>query len=102
VPHYISTSNPRASQALLQRLDTLLDLRAPLVDLEREAADFDSQVTQAVERDPDVAAYVRQLEESDSREETPSVEHPELPTGESVVRELEEFLRRSRGESSSS
>jgi proteasome assembly chaperone (PAC2) family protein len=102
VPHYISTSNPRASQALLQRLDTLLDLRAPLVDLEREAADFDNQVSQAVERDPDVAAYVRQLEESDSRDEAPAAEHPELPTGESVVRELEEFLRRSRGESQGS
>lgn len=99
VPHYISTSNPRASQALLQRLDTLLDLRAPLLDSEREAADFDNQVSQAVERDPDVAAYVRQLEESNAHEDAPSAEHPELPTGESVVKELEEFLRRSRGES---
>lgn len=99
VPHYISTANPRASQALLQRLDTLLDLRAPLRDLEREAAEFDSQVSQAVARDPDVAAYVRQLEESDAAEPAAPADHPELPTGESVVRELEEFLRRSRGDS---
>jgi len=99
VPHYISTSNPRASQALLQRLDTLLDLRAPLRDLEREASEFDSQVSQAVARDPDVAAYVRQLEESDTKDAEGGGEPSELPAGETVVRELEEFLRRSRGDS---
>jgi proteasome assembly chaperone (PAC2) family protein len=98
VPHYISTSNPRASEALLTRLDTLLGLRVPLRDLEREAVEFDSQVSQAVERDPDVAAYVRQLEEGDSNESDAEVEHQELPAGETVVRELEEFLRRSQGE----
>jgi len=99
VPHYISTSNPRASQALLQRLNTLLELRAPLRELEREATEFDSQVSQAVARDPDVAAYVRQLEESDAKDSDAAAEPSELPAGETVVRELEEFLRRSRGES---
>jgi proteasome assembly chaperone (PAC2) family protein len=102
VPHYISTSNPRASQALLSRLDTLLGLNAQLSDIEREAEEFDSQVSQAVERDPDVAAYVRQLEEGESAETEPEHgeggEHPELPAGDAVVRELEEFLRRSRGD----
>jgi hypothetical protein len=98
VPHYISTSNPRASQALLTRLDKLLALRAPLTDIEREAEEFDSQVTQAVERDPDVSAYVRQLEDSDSEEPEEHSEHSELPAGDAVVRELEEFLRRSQGE----
>jgi proteasome assembly chaperone (PAC2) family protein len=103
VPHYISTSNPRASQALLSRLDQLLGLGVPLSDIEREAAEFDSQVTQAVERDPEVSAYVRQLEDSDSAE-TEQQDHPEhsehseLPAGEAVVRELEEFLRRSQGD----
>lgn len=101
VPHYISTANPRASLALLTRLNTLLELRAPLAELEREALEFDRQVSQAVERDPDVAAYVRQLEEGDTDDaDAPPAEHPELPAGEAVVRELEEFLRRSRGESS--
>lgn len=100
VPHYISTANPRASEALLSRLDTLLGLNAPLADLEREANEFDSQVSQAVARDPDVAAYVRQLEESngDGDEQESQNEHAELPAGDAVVRELEEFLRRSRGD----
>jgi proteasome assembly chaperone (PAC2) family protein len=99
VPHYISTANPRASQALLTRLDTLLGLKAPLGEIEREATEFDGQVSQAVARDPDVAAYVRQLEENEAAEpEAAEHQHSELPAGDAVVRELEEFLRRSRGE----
>jgi proteasome assembly chaperone (PAC2) family protein len=99
VPHYISTANPRASQALLTRLDTLLGLNAPLGEIEREANEFDSQVSAAVARDPDVAAYVRQLEENEAVEqESVEHEHTELPAGDAVVRELEEFLRRSRGD----
>lgn len=98
VPHYISTANPRATQALLTRLATLLDLDESLTDLEQEASDFDDQVARAVERDPDVAAYVRQLEESDAPEEEAPAERQELPAGEAVVRELEEFLRQSRGD----
>lgn len=102
VPHYISTSNPRATQALLTRLDTLLGLNAPLGELEQEAEEFDTQVARAVERDPDVAAYVRQLEESDTDDEEPTEERHELPAGDVLVRELEDFLRESRGDSSPS
>jgi proteasome assembly chaperone (PAC2) family protein len=105
VPHYISTANPRATQALLTHLDTLLGLQAPLGELEQEAQEFDTQVARAVERDPDVAAYVRQLEESDGEgdvdDEEPLEERHELPTGEALLHELEEFLRRSRGDSGS-
>ena len=99
VPHYISTSNPRATQALLTRLDALLDLQTAFGDLEEEAQDFDSQLARAVERDPDVAAYVRQLEETETAEEG-GPERPELPSGDVLVRELEDFLRQSRGDSS--
>ncbi|MGI8552290.1 MAG: PAC2 family protein [Dehalococcoidia bacterium] len=100
VPHYISTANPRATEALLTHVRTLLNLRIPLADLEQEAQDFDLQVARAVERDPEVAAYVRQLEESEGSEDEAGSERPELPTGDAVIRELEDFLRQSRGDSS--
>lgn len=96
VPHYISTANPRGAQALLQRLDSIVGLRTSLGDIEQEARDFDDQVARAVERDPDVAAYVRQLEESDSASDE-SEEHAELPAGDVLLKELEDFLRQSRG-----
>jgi proteasome assembly chaperone (PAC2) family protein len=100
VPHYISTSNPKATHALLSRLQSLLDLDAPLSELEQEAEEFERQVAKAVERDPEVAAYVRQLEERTEDDDEEFAEHPELPPGETVIRELEDFLRRSRGDSS--
>lgn len=99
VPHYISTANPKATHALLTRLQTLLDLDTPMTELEREAEEFDLQVARAVERDPEVAAYVRQLEEREADEDDDEAEHSELPAGDTVVRELEDFLRQSRGES---
>jgi proteasome assembly chaperone (PAC2) family protein len=98
VPHYISSVNPRATLALLTRLQVLFDILVPLASLEREAQEFDQQVAKAVERDPDVASYVRRLEESALEEDEAPSERPELPAGDAIVRELEEFLRRSRGE----
>lgn len=98
VPHYISTANPRATQALLARLNRLLDLHVPLAELEREAREFDEQVARAVERDPDVAAYVRQLEERNATDEESPPERADLPSGEGLLDELEDFLRRSRGD----
>jgi hypothetical protein len=82
---------------------TLLDFNADLGDLERAATEFDARVSQVLAADPKVAEYVRQLEErdieEDEEEEAGSTEA--LPSGEDLIRELEQFLRdqrRERGE----
>jgi len=106
VPHYIrSTPNPRVTVAMLRRLDALLDLDVDLGDLEEQAVRFDAEVAEAITRDPEAQSYVRKLEERDDRggdfEDLPSPlggSGPELPSGEEVVRELEEFLRRQNPE----
>ena len=99
-PHYISaTANPRATAALLERLDTLFDLGLDLRDLQRAGERFEAEVSEAVAGDPDAAAYVRQLEERADAEQEPETGAPPsqpLPSGDIVVRELEEFLRRQR------
>lgn len=104
VPHYINHSpNPRVTAALLRRLSGLLDLDLELVELEEEAAQFDAQIAEAISRDPEARAYVQKLEERDETasdedaEPNMAQESSDLPTGEEVVRQLEEFLRR-RGE----
>ena len=62
LPHYIAASpNPRAALALLLRLRTLLGISVDLSELEREAADFEARVNQAVAADPKLAAYVKEL-----------------------------------------
>jgi proteasome assembly chaperone (PAC2) family protein len=101
VPHYISAAaNPKATVALLERLQTLFDIELDLHDLQAAAGRFEAEVSEAVAGDADAAAYVRQLEErADADEEQTEPQPPPagpLPSGDVVVKELEEFLRRQR------
>ena len=69
-------------------------------DLERAAAEFDQRVSQVLAADPKVAEYVRQLEERDAEEdeEEEAGGTEALPSGEDLIRELEQFLRDQRRE----
>jgi proteasome assembly chaperone (PAC2) family protein len=104
VPHYLSASpNPQVILALLRHLRRLLDLELNLDPLEMEARRFGLQVDAALNRDPDAAAYVRRLEqqvddERTSDEPASQDSSDSLPSGEAVVRELEDFLRRRRAQ----
>ena len=98
VPHYINaTANPKATAALLQRLDSLFELGLDLAELQGAALQFEREVSEAVSGDADASAYVRQLEEQADAEQVRE-ERPQLPSGDVIVRELEEFLRRQRPE----
>jgi proteasome assembly chaperone (PAC2) family protein len=98
VPHYISaTPNPKVTHALLARLSSLLGLDLDLSDLARASAQFDAQVTEAVRRTPTVASYVRELERRFNAEgEETEPASSELPSAESLIQDLEQFLRRRR------
>ena len=96
VPHYINAAaNPKAVAALLERLDVLFDLNLDLIELQDAGARFEREVSEAVAADTEAAAYVRQLEEQADAEAVQQ-ERPSLPSGDTIVRELEEFLRRRR------
>ena len=72
VPHYVPVSpNPKAACALLRRLASLVQLSLDLSELEASAKEFDVRLAEAVARNPDVASYVKQLEE---RAETEAAE----------------------------
>ncbi len=91
VPHYVpSPPNPKATHALLRRLEqvTRLDLGARA--LEPSATDWQHQVSAAAADDPQVMTYVRRLEEQYDSEEP-------LPSGDDLAAELEAFLREQRG-----
>jgi proteasome assembly chaperone (PAC2) family protein len=101
VPHYLAASpNVKAALALVHRVVTLLDFNADLNDLERAAREFDQRVSQVLAADPKVAEYVRQLEERDTEEdeEEEASGTEALPSGEDLIRELEQFLRDQRRE----
>ncbi|HUE76234.1 MAG TPA: PAC2 family protein [Chloroflexota bacterium] len=100
VPHYVSASpNPKVTHGLLHRLSTLLDLNLDLSEWDPTVSSFEAQVTEAIESNPEIAAYVRELEQADSSDfDTQAPPAGELPSGDAIVRELEDFLRRQRSD----
>jgi predicted ATP-grasp superfamily ATP-dependent carboligase len=62
LPHYLNvTPNPRGTLALLLRLNQWIGLRVDTGPLERAAADFQAKINEAVNSDPKLSAFVREL-----------------------------------------
>ncbi|GGV47738.1 hypothetical protein GCM10010277_40340 [Streptomyces longisporoflavus] len=92
VPHYVSQPpNPKATLALLNRLEDLIGLRIPLGDLAEDARAWQVGVDQLAAEDSEVAEYVQSLEEARDTAELPEA------SGEAIAREFERYLRRRDG-----
>lgn len=101
VPHYLQAApNVKVASAVLERLNNALSLDLDLKEPRALAVKFDDKVAELVAGNPEVAAYVRQLEEEERKaaEEGEVQAREELPSSEDIVQELEDFLRRRRGE----
>ena len=91
VPHYVATPpNPLATRALLDRLGTLVDAPFPLADLLELSGAWRRRVDEIVEDDDDVRSYVTQLE---SRYDEELSDDADLPSGETIAAEFEQYLR---------
>ncbi|MFJ9697835.1 PAC2 family protein [Kitasatospora sp. NPDC101183] len=89
VPHYVSQPpNPKATLALLNKLEDLLDLRIPPGELAEDARAWQLGVDQLAAEDSEVAEYVQQLEEAQDTAELPEA------SGDAIAREFERYLRR--------
>ena len=87
VPHYVAQNpSPRATLALVERCTRLLDVSVELTELELASAEYDRQVAEVVESDPDIAEYVRQLEQDES-------DDVEIDPAATLAAEAERFLR---------
>lgn len=92
VPHYVSQPpNPKATLALLNRLEDLIGLRIPLGELTEDARAWQLGVDQLAAEDSEVAEYVQSLEEARDTAELPEA------SGEAIAREFERYLRRRDG-----
>lgn len=99
VPHYISTAqNPPATVALLQRLEGIIPIEFDLSELHAASERFVAEVNTAVSVNPEVIAYVQQLEEAMDGGAEPLAS--QLPAGKDVVLDVEEFLRSQRDDDS--
>lgn len=89
VPHYAGhTPSPKATLALLTRLEELLDAPIDHLDLDEDARAWERGVTEFAEGDDEVAEYVGALEEAQDTADLPEA------SGEAIAREFERFLRR--------
>ena len=94
VPHYVSQPpNPKATVALLRRVEEALDIEVPLGDLPAQAEEWEQAVTEMASDDDEIADYVTSLEqrgdaEVDMNEALGAID------GDALAAEFERYLRR--------
>jgi predicted ATP-grasp superfamily ATP-dependent carboligase len=89
VPHYVAQPpNPKATIALLHRVEEVLDIAVPLGELPAQADDWQKLVNEMAAEDEDVRDYIRNLEERDDEGELREA------SGDVIAREFERYLRR--------
>lgn len=101
-PSYLSnTSNPKLAAALLRAAQHLLGQDLWLQELEAAGRDMDRRIEDALRARPDLADFLGRLSgESEPRAEAapqPEEQEAELPSAEEVLRDLEDHLRRLKG-----
>ncbi|WP_433206017.1 PAC2 family protein [Nocardia sp. CA-107356] len=94
VPHYVSQPpNPKATIALLHRVEDVLDIEVPLGELPKQAEDWETAVNEMTVGDDEISEYVRSLEERGDA----AVEMNDAMAkidGDAIAAEFEKYLRR--------
>lgn len=89
VPHYVAQApSPKAQLALLHRIEELLQVPLDTQELVEDSDAWERGVDELATEDPEIAAYVRQLEEAKDTADLPEA------SGESIAREFERYLKR--------
>ncbi len=93
VPHYVAghTPSPKATLALLDRLEDLTG--APVVrgELSSESAAWEASIDAAAADDEEMTEYIRQLERTRDTWDSPEA------SGDAIAQEFEKYLRRGGG-----
>jgi len=89
VPHYVAhPPSPKATLALLTRLEEIWGVPIPMAELPEEADAWKTGVDELAAEDQEIAEYVTQLEEAKDTADLPEA------SGEAIAREFERYLRR--------
>ncbi|BDZ47270.1 PAC2 family protein [Naasia aerilata] len=89
VPHYVHNApSPKATLALVERLEEVLGVPIPRGDLEEESTAWESGIDAIAGEDEDMAAYIEQLEQARDTVDSPDA------SGEAIAKEFERYLRR--------
>lgn len=89
VPHYVAQPPcPKATLALLRRIEDVLDVPVPVGDLPEQARSWERGVDELASQDSEVADYVHSLEQREAESGLREA------SGDEIARELERYLRR--------
>ena len=89
VPHYAGhTPSPKATLALIRRLEELLDGAIDHGDLDEDARAWERGINELAASDEEVAEYVEALEEAQDTADLPEA------SGDAIAKEFERYLRR--------
>ena len=93
VPHYVAghTPSPKATLALLDRLEDLTGAPVPRGDLAADAATWEASIDAAAADDEEMTEYIRQLERTRDTWDSPEA------SGDAIAQEFERYLRRGGG-----
>jgi proteasome assembly chaperone (PAC2) family protein len=97
VPHYVAAvPNPKATLALLRRLEGLTGIAVDGAELEEETTSYEEQIGRAVAANPEIAELVERIEEAQA--EQFGEDAGDLPSADTIAREFQRFLEQRRGE----
>jgi proteasome assembly chaperone (PAC2) family protein len=89
VPHYANNPPcPKATLALLHRVEEVLDIPVPMAELAEETAQWEERLRTAAEQDAELAEYVRELEERAGDDDMAAL------SGDELAQQIERYLRR--------
>jgi predicted ATP-grasp superfamily ATP-dependent carboligase len=93
VPHYVAAApNPKASLALVRKLEGLVGVNVDAGELESASGDYERRVSAAVAGDDDVRQFVERLEQA-ADAEAPEPTGEDVPSGDVIAREFQRFLQ---------
>ena len=93
VPHYVHNApSPKATLALIDKLEEIIDVVIPRGTLVEEAAEWENGIDALAGEDEDMSNYIEQLEQARD-----TVDSPEA-SGEAIAQEFERYLRGSGDE----
>ncbi|WP_438353049.1 PAC2 family protein [Microbacterium sp. CJ88] len=90
VPHYVAghTPSPKATLALLDRLEDLTGAQVPRADLATASIAWEASIDAAAADDEEMTEYIHQLERTRDTWDSPEA------SGDAIAQEFERYLRR--------
>ena len=91
VPHYVAAvPSPKAALGLVRTMERLLEIEVEADELETASSEYEERLDEAVANEPEVRSLVERLEQQLDEED---ISFGDLPSGDSIAREFQRFLR---------